>query len=218
MASWNIHKENDRGWDEELARLAHANDVVLLQEVSLQDSLQEILQSAGLQWILASSFMIDTADVGVLTATRVVPVAHCTQRAVEPIMRIPKSAVISWLPLTGNRQTLVIANVHAINFTLTLDAYRAQLDALAAVLQDHRGPILLAGDFNTWSEGRQAILRDVAVRLHLVETAFSDDARTRFFGRHVDHVFVRGMDVVTAGVTPVESSDHNPLRVVVRLQ
>ncbi len=217
LASWNIHKEEDRGWEAELVRLSRTNDVVLLQEVSLLGTLQAILHDAGLHWILASSFIVDSADVGVLTATRVVPVANCTQRTLEPIVRLPKSAVITWLPLTGTRQTLAIANVHAINFTLTLDDYRDQLGALAAVLQEHRGPIVLAGDFNTWSDGRLAVLLEVATLLRLVETEYAEDGRSKFLGRHVDHVFVRGLDVVTAGATPVASSDHNPLRVMLRL-
>jgi endonuclease/exonuclease/phosphatase (EEP) superfamily protein YafD len=218
LVSWNIHKEEDPGWEDDLARFARTHDVVLLQEVSLRDPVQAILRNAGLQWILASSFIVDSADVGVLTATGVVPVANCTQRTVEPIVRIPKSAVITWLPLAGAQHTLAVANVHAINFTLTLDAYQDQLGALVTVLQDHRGPIVLAGDFNTWSDGRLAVLREAATRLQLVETAYRDDRRTRFLGRHVDHVFVRGLDVVAAAATPVESSDHNPLQVVLRLQ
>ena len=217
MASWNIHKEADHDWESDLAHLARTHDVVLLQEVSLLAPLQAILQDAGLQWILASSFIVDSADVGVLTATRTVPIANCTQRTVEPIIRIPKSAVITWLPLAGTQATLAVANVHAINFTLTLDAYRAQLGALVTVLQDHRGPLVLAGDFNTWSEGRLAVLREAAARLQLVETEYVDDGRSRFLGRHVDHVFVRGLDVVTARATPVTSSDHNPLQVVLRV-
>lgn len=218
LVSWNIHKEEDHGWEADLARLSRNNEVVLLQEVSLRSTVQAILQNTGLQWILASSFIVDSADVGVLTATRVVPVANCTQRAIEPIVRIPKSAVITWLPLAGTQRTLAVANVHAINFTLTLDAYQAQLGALVTVLQDHHGPIVLAGDFNTWSERRLAVLEEAAARLQLVETEYVDDGRTRFFGRHVDHVFVRGLDVVTASATPVASSDHNPLQVVLRLQ
>ncbi len=42
---WNIHKEGDAGWQEDLTRFARSNDVLLLQEVTLLDSLQEILIS-----------------------------------------------------------------------------------------------------------------------------------------------------------------------------
>ncbi len=214
---WNIHKQEDQGWETDLARLARANDILLLQEVTLQAPLQAILRDAGLRWILASSFIYRDADVGVLTAARVAPLATCTQRINEPIARLPKSAVITWLPLAGTTDTLAIANVHAINFTLTLAAYRAQLDALADVLSQHRGPLVLAGDFNTWSEARSVELESMALRLQLRAVTFADDRRSQFLGRPVDHVFVRDLAVVASGAETVTSSDHNPLDVVLRV-
>jgi len=217
MLVWNIHKQEDRGWEADLARMARAHDILLLQEVTLQDSLQSILRDAGLRWILASSFLYRETDVGVLTAARVAPVATCTQRIIEPIARLPKSAVITWLPLAGTTETLAIANVHAINFTLTLADYRAQLDALADVLAQHRGPVVLAGDFNTWSAARTAELEAVALRLNLRAVTFADDRRTRFLGRPVDHVLVGGLAVITSGTESVTSSDHNPVVVALRV-
>jgi endonuclease/exonuclease/phosphatase (EEP) superfamily protein YafD len=125
--------------------------------------------------------------------------------------------VITWLPLGRLPQALAIANVHAINFTLTLDAYRAQLAALADVLAQHPGPIVLGGDFNTWSDARDNVVQEIASRLRLVEITYGDDRRAVFLGRHVDHVFVRGLDVVASGVNAGSSSDHNPIEVVLRL-
>lgn len=214
---WNIHKESDAGWEEDLARLAKFNDALLLQEVTLLAPLQDVLHVAGYRWIMASSFIYEDNDIGVLTATRVLPVANCTQRVVEPFIRIPKSTVISWLPLGKTTQTLAIANVHAINFTLTLDAYRAQFAALVEVLAEHPGPVVLAGDFNTWSAQRFEVVQEVATRLRLAEITYSDDRRVLFMGQKVDHVFVRGLEVVASAVTPVTSSDHNPVEVVLRL-
>jgi len=185
--------------------------------VTLLAPLQDVLQVAGHRWIMASSFIYEDNDIGVLTATRVLPVANCTQRVVEPLIRIPKSTVISWLPLGKTTQTLAIANVHAINFTLTLDAYRAQFAALVDVLAEHPGPIVLAGDFNTWSAQRFEVVQEVATRLRLTEVTYSDDRRALFMGQKVDHVFVRGLEVVASSATPVTSSDHNPVEVVLRL-
>ncbi len=217
LMTWNLHKQDDAGWQEDLAQFARSNDFLLLQEVSLLDSLQAILANAGLRWVLASSFIYELIDVGVLTATRIPPVANCTQRTVEPILRIPKSAVITWLRVAGTPQLLAIANVHAINFTLTVDDYQAQLAALADVLADHRGPLVLGGDFNTWSDERSAALRDVAARLELVEVTYVEDRRAMFLGRQVDHLFIRGLEVVASQVTAVTSSDHNPIEVILRL-
>ena len=217
VLSWNIHKQGDAGWDRDLPELAAPSDVVLLQEAALQPQLRRILDASGLHWVMASSFLYETEEFGVLTATRVVPIANCTLRATEPLIRIPKSSVISWLRIAGTRDTLAIVNVHAINFDLALYAYRAQLDAVADALARHRGPIVFGGDFNTWSDARDAILHDTAARLGLTELVLQTDRRALFFGRHLDHVFTRGLELTDFGATTVTSSDHNPLTATLRL-
>jgi endonuclease/exonuclease/phosphatase (EEP) superfamily protein YafD len=218
---WNIHKEGDFGWRRDLSRLAAVSDVMLLQETALQPSLRNILNEAGLSWVMASSFIFDADDIGVLTATRIAPLASCTQRAVEPFTRIPKSAVISWLPIgdarAGPRETLAIVNVHAINFELSLVAYRAQLQSLADALAGHRGPIIFAGDFNTWSDARDRAVAENAARLGLTELKLSVDQRALFFGRHLDHIFIRGLQMIDVAAIPVDSSDHNPVVATLRL-
>jgi endonuclease/exonuclease/phosphatase (EEP) superfamily protein YafD len=217
IVTWNLHKQSDAGWERDLTFLSHGTDVLLLQEVTLNDALQEILDNAQLGWVMASSFLYADIDTGVLTATRVAPVASCTLRAWEPLLRLPKSAVIDWLPLAGTSRTLAVANVHAINFALSLDAYRAQLDAMADALAGHDGPMIFGGDLNTWSAARQAVVRDVAARLGLTEVAYASDDRTLFFGQQLDHLLVRGLDVAASGAYRVRSSDHNPVDAVVRL-
>lgn len=210
VLTWNLHKQEDAGWGEDLTRFAAASDVLLLQEVALVGALQQVLRREGLRFVMGSSFIYEDADYGVLTATRVAPVAACTQRIVEPLLRIPKSAVIAWLPVAGMNTTLAVANVHSINFALTLDAYDAQLDALVDVLAQHDGPIVLGGDLNTWSAARLASVRRTATRLGLVEIAFVTDGRTRFLGQQVDHLLVRGLAVTSSATIAVKSSDHNP--------
>jgi endonuclease/exonuclease/phosphatase (EEP) superfamily protein YafD len=222
---WNIHKEGDAGWQQDLASLAGESDLVLLQETVLQASLRDILGDAGFSWVMASSFVYESDDVGVLTATRIAPVASCTQRAMEPWIRIPKSAVISWLPIARAqtdarveaRQTLAIVNIHAINFELSPDAYRAQLLALADALEGHGGPIVFAGDFNTWNGERDGIVAEIALRLGLTELALQVDQRAVFYGHHVDHIFVRGLRLIDVAAIPVTSSDHNPVAATLAL-
>ena len=214
---WNIHKQADSGWERDLSAFAAANDVVLLQEAVLQPPLRKILNDRGLRWSMASSFLLDADDIGVLTATRIAPVASCTQRVVEPLIRIPKSAVISWLPIVGMRETLAIVNVHSITFELSLNVYRSQLEALADALAGHRGPIIFAGDFNTWNDARDGALSEIASRLGLTELNLRVDQRAVFFGRHLDHIFIRGLETVDVIAVPVTSSDHNPMSATLRV-
>ncbi|MFO1413620.1 MAG: endonuclease/exonuclease/phosphatase family protein [Burkholderiales bacterium] len=217
LLTWNLHKQDDAGWDRDLARFAGDADVLLLQEVTLTEPVMQVLQSADLGWVMASSFIYNERDVGVLTATRVAPVATCTQRMTEPLLRLPKSAVISWLRLPGTADTLAVVNVHAVNFSLTLGAYRDQLRAIGDALTGHRGPIVLGGDMNTWTDERLDAVRELGARLGLAELTYPEhDLRSLFLGKQLDHIFVRGLAVTKVEAIPVTSSDHNPVQAVLR--
>ena len=136
---------------------------------------------------------------------------------VEPWLRIPKSATVSWFALEGTPQTLAVVNVHAINFALSLAAYQQQFDALVAALRNHDGPIIFAGDFNTWTDARLAVVLDAAAALRVTEIPFAEDLRSLFFGHQLDHMMIRGLDVVQAAAIAVKSSDHNPVTATLRL-
>ena len=217
LVTWNIHKQEDAGWQRDLTAFAAGGDVVLLQEIVLDAPLRDVVARAGLRWVMASSFLHEARDIGVLTAARTAPLATCTQRVVEPLFRLPKSAVITWFALRGEAETLAIVNVHAVNFSLSLGAYRAQFDAIVDALAAHHGPLVVAGDLNTWTDARSAVVRQAAERLHLTEIAFVDDQRRVFFGHQLDRIFVRGLEAVASSATPVTSSDHNPVAATLRI-
>lgn len=218
IASWNLHKGEDPGWEGDLARIAATHDVVLLQEVLLTERLRVVLETAGLRWQLASSFTLNGRDAGVLTAARAIPLSACSHSVQEPLIVLPKSALVARFRLAGHEATLAVANMHGINFTLaTAGAYQKQLDAVGAELATHEGPIVLAGDFNTWNETRLAAVEAMARRLRLGAVVFRPDVRQQFAGHEVDHMYVRGLEVVAAATVGVTSSDHNPVFATLRL-
>jgi endonuclease/exonuclease/phosphatase (EEP) superfamily protein YafD len=61
------------------------------------------------------------------------------------------------------------------------------------------------------------VLHDVASRLGLTELSLPADARSRFLGREVDHIYVRGLAPVAARAVSVVSSDHNPVLATLRV-
>ena len=218
VLTWNIHKQGDLGWDRDLVRFSKETDLLLLQEAVLSPPLREILDAARFRFTMASSFVYGDADIGVLSAARVTPLAACTERAIEPWLRIPKSAAIEWFALGGTSRTLAVVNVHAINFSLSVAGYRTQFEALVGALRRHDGPILFAGDLNTWTDERQDVVREAAAALGLDEIPFAEDRRSVFLGHQLDHLLVRGLDVVSADAIVVESSDHNPVFATLRLR
>lgn len=218
VASWNIHKNADPGWQDELAAHAEASDLLLIQEAALTPALRDLLAAAALShWTLAGSWGAAGVETGVLSAARVAPLAECVQRAFEPLLQLPKAALISHFRIEGSAALLAVANLHAINFTLGLAEYRGQIDAVVRALELHAGPIVVAGDFNNWSAARTAAMHEAMARLGLQAVTPSLDGRARVFGQPIDHLFVRGLVVLDARAPPSSASDHSPLLVTLRL-
>ena len=216
VVTWNIHRNGDPGWAQDLGAFAAASDLVLLQEATLTRELREWLGQAGRHWAQADAWSFDGVVSGVLTASAEPPRTACVLRADEPLIGLPKSALVAWYPIGGRAETLAVANVHSVNFTLDTVGYRKQLEAVAGVLASHRGPAILAGDFNTWSADRAAALAEVAARNGFEEAVPRRGTRSSFLGMPADYLFVRGLAVDDAWVERVESSDHAPIRATLR--
>ncbi len=213
VLNWNIYKGNREKWKDDFSNFAMEQDIVLLQEALLNDELKTILKNRGLSWHLNTAFYYDDFETGVLTASRISSGYHCALRATEPVIRTPKTAMISRYPLAGMSQQLLVANIHGINFTLGMKSYRMQMTAVEEILADHDGPIVLAGDFNNWSDERTRVLLDIMQRLSLKQLPYRNHNRTLVLGSAIDHVFYRGLEVIHNVTHHVTSSDHNPITV-----
>lgn len=211
MLVWNIHKEYSKEWLEEFDRFSHQASIIALQEGNDAEQLDSSLQEKGLSWQLAKTFTYKGQEAGVLTASRPTPNFECSLFTMEPVLQLPKAILVSRYNLAGRSEQLLVANVHLINFTIGAKEYSAQLERLEKVLNSHDGPIIVAGDFNSWDNEREQIVVDSAARLGLEPVIFAEDQRTEFFDHKVDHVFVRGVSVVSAQSDISSLSDHNPM-------
>ena len=205
LITWNVHKGQDTGWQEDLERLSKQADFVLLQEATQHQNLS-IFSTA----LFVSSFSFKDLLSGVKTFTQTQPEWYCGGGVAEPIIQIPKVASIMNLPLEKGNSLLII-NVHLINFEWGISAYQAQLEQLFSFVENHQGPIIMAGDFNAWNEERLNLVNNLIQKYGLDSVALSRDERVRFLGYPLDYIFTRGVKVVSATSEVVTSSDHNPL-------
>ena len=212
LITWNVHKGQDKGWQEDLARLSKQADFVLLQEATQHQNLSTFSTA-----LFVSSFSFNELLSGVKTFTQTQPEWYCGGGVAEPLIQIPKVASVMNLPLEKGNSLLLI-NVHLINFEWGISAYQEQLEQLFSLIENYQGPIVMAGDFNAWNEDRLNLVNNLMRKYGLDSVALSQDERVRFLGYPLDYIFTRGVKVVSATSEVVTSSDHNPLLMTFELE
>jgi endonuclease/exonuclease/phosphatase (EEP) superfamily protein YafD len=212
VLSWNIQKASNAGWAKDLAGLSEGIDLAFIQEAAREAHIPQSIP-LDLYPSFAAGYTTATQETGVLTLSAGTPSIHCEFQAWEPWLGTPKATSVTKYPLQDREDRLLAINLHAINFDLGLETFVSQFEAIREVLATHEGPIIVAGDLNTWSYGRQSLVDDFMLEHGLASVSFDPDLRTRAFGRALDHIYVRGLKANEARVVPVTSSDHNPLRV-----
>ena len=217
VSVWNIYKQQKENWRTELERFSQDSGLVLLQEASLTTELKEYLDDTPWKVRMANAFKFLNTPAGVMNLSSVNAKTTCAYLAMEPWLRLPKSALLSEFNLS-NGQTLAVVNLHGVNFALGLEEYKEQFRTLKRVLDKHIGPVILAGDFNTWRQARLDVVDDFARSLGLADAVLRRDQRVKVFGKPLDHVYYRGLELVSAEAPTTDASDHNPIIANFRLQ
>lgn len=214
---WNIFKQNNANWQTELEQYSQYTRLALLQEVSMSEQFKDYVFES--EWFSShvNAFKSFDINTGVLNLSIRSPLVACAYLQVEPWLLLPKSGIYAVYRLSDERK-LAVVNLHSINFTYGIHEYEQQLTTLSDALKNHEGPIIFAGDFNTWSVDRFAAIEQTLKKMGLIEVAFAPDNRKQFFnGMALDHVFYRELNLVSAQSPVTSASDHNPLLVSFRL-
>lgn len=203
---WNIHKGVLFG-EKPLSFPLKGYDFLLFQENVWEWSLRN-LDYEGHHYFVPT-FTIDKNLNGLsIIITRYKPkktqIFHT--RYSEPLIISPKSFMVA------DYGDLLVINVHSLNF-VTYKEWLYELKRVFDLIKDHP-QIVLAGDFNTWSEERLMTLKEKVKALGLQEIVFKNDHRTKVLGLSLDWVFTKGFNVKDAQVIPLpDYSDHSALEV-----
>ncbi len=229
LLSWNIHKgcHPDLADNLDLAIKTHDPDFLFLQEacpgLALDHRVGGVFAPAWRMPLRANG------STGVFTASRKLPIESQAVRSHgrEFGVTFPKVALVTHHALDDDRVLLGV-NVHVLNFEHGKPKrFARQLEALRVIMSEHVGPMILAGDFNTWSTARDEHLRDLTESLGLSEVdplgakRKTGDRGSNFWNGALgidptlplDRIFYRGLEVASAQVLDLESSDHAPLLV-----
>ncbi len=216
LLSWNVQKGTSDEWHDDLRDLASGKEFVALQEVVLESGAQADVPHLE-HMAFSQGYTTRSRTTGVATFSASAPLSECRLTAVEPLLRTRKATSIAEYALQEHEGTLVVVNLHAVNFTLGLREFGAQIAQIRQVLGAHDGPAILSGDFNTWSLRRMAIVDELVADLGFSGIRLDEDSRKTFNGHPLDHVFIRGFSSVSGQTSVVSTSDHNPMAVELHL-
>lgn len=212
LLSWNVHKGTaGQAWADDFTELAVDKELVLVQEGVQDDFMPFVLGlTPSLGWLMAKSFYMEDEKeaTGVITGAILEPseAFFLRSRDTEPIISTPKMSLATVYKMDNGKSLLVI-NIHAINFTL-LRPFKNQINDIADMIKTWDGKVIFAGDFNTWNPGRTAFLTKTLKAIGLKEVTFKDRRGLIIF----DRIFLRGCVALAQKVHyEVQSSDHAPL-------
>lgn len=217
---WNVKKAARDSWRNEFDQLAQGRDLFVLQE-AYDDArfLNTALSYNNFRWDMGKSFtyvLYDNHATGSMIGSRVEPtninVLHTFD--LEPATKTPKAMTMGTYPIKGEREELLVISIHAINFT-SLDAFERNLDQARDAIVKHKGPVLIAGDFNTRTKDRTRNMFKLMAELKMKTVIFKNaDQRMKapLTKNYLDHGFVRGLQVKNAVVIgEADGSDHKPM-------
>ena len=216
LLNWNIQKNRAKNWQDDYTPYVAETDLILIQEIALrEDSATDLLQTRFMSF--TPGYRRSGEVSGVMTLSSVQPLTQCSFINLEPLLKTPKTTNITEFALDATDETLVVVNLHAVNFSLGLGEFRKQFEQIGRALREHTGPIILSGDFNTWRKRRLEIVDELADALELTAVEFADDLRKRAFGNALDHIYIRGLSAQDSATRAVGTSDHNPMSVFLSL-
>ncbi len=218
---WNLHKGGDDDFSKDFNDLSYKKDLIASQEMLLNPLMLSVFaQMPNYLFNSATSFYMEKEKyrTGVFNASPVAAnsINYVKTETLEPVVSSPKMAIITQYPIAGSEKSLTLVNLHGINF-VNGEAYKKEINRIYEAVKDLPSPLIFTGDFNTWSDERDNILREVSQKLKLSEAHFFPDNRMKFNNHFLDHFFytedIRVIDAKVEGF--YKGSDHKPLEVIV---
>jgi len=215
IISWNVHKNNIKNplFNPYLNSLIehYKVDFLLFQEANFKN--KEKFNVSNFSFDAAANLEYGGEFYGVLTASKITSIfsnAYLT-KAKEGFWGTYKSFLVTQYSLENNKKLMII-NIHAINFREN-NQYNIEIDRLIELIRVYEGPMILAGDLNSWSNSRIKRLHKIKDELSLNMVLFKNSEKIKsFMGNSLDYIFYRNLKLLESTVIEQKKfSDHNPL-------
>ena len=216
---WNLLKAERKDWSKDFTKLAEKKDLLFLQEGYLNPVMESTFdQMYPFRFDFGVSFLYNKDNytpTGSVLGSKVTPISTGVMRSrdLEPFIKTPKMITYGVYPIADSSKELLALTIHGVNFTTT-KAFKNQINDAIKLIDQHDGPVVFAGDFNTRNQERMKFLRSKMFARDFKEVTFWNDKRKSFLGVPLDHAFAKGMLVRDSRVVvDVKSSDHKALEI-----
>jgi len=223
---WNIYKGKKESFERDYSYLSGDSDLILIQEVLTSNKIKILLEDGPLHGFkMATSFVYKKSKLktGVAIGSKVAPSFFDFKRSKgrELIGHTPKVVAIAKFDIEGTEKKLLVVNIHALN-SVSSKSHAKQLWATEGIIREHEGPVLFAGDFNTWTKKKTKTLKSYMQLLGLQEVIFdngNERMKAPITGRILDYVFVREISIIHAHVWgELDGSDHKALSLTLSIK
>jgi len=212
---WNVYKKNTKNpaFKPYLEKMTEEKEIDFLffQEANFRDDNYFTLPNFAFD--AAANLEFRGEFYGVLSASRAeskYAQAYLSEGR-ESLIGPHKSLILSTYTFEDGSELLIL-NVHAINFREN-QRYHKELERFLSLMIDHEGPMIIAGDFNSWNKRRMQRLHEIREKLGLNAVPFKQTDNVKsFMGNHLDFILYRGVEILDFSVDMDHGlSDHNPL-------
>jgi endonuclease/exonuclease/phosphatase (EEP) superfamily protein YafD len=216
--TWNAHKLDDVNFLPDLGDLSRDVDIILIQEgMHSENYAKDLINTLNFNFTFYKSFCnSDQQATGVMTLSRynLQDTHNLVSPDTEPILNTPKVSGYAKINVAGIGDVHII-NTHGLNFNFGIK-FKNQIDQISEFISQLHGPVIWAGDFNTWIGFRANYLNKKAKELGLSHIKPENEKR-RFL--KLDHIYTRGLNLVEAELlSNYKSSDHWPIKAVFEKQ
>lgn len=216
ILNWNMYKGSNSSWENDFKSLTKDVDIALLQEAYLDKKMTRVFREhPTMRLEMATSFILASrgyvpSGTAIGSDVKMTDLGYRISEPREPVIRTPKAVTYAKFAIEGHKEELLTITIHAINF-VSSKKLMVQLNDIAKVVRAHKGPVVWAGDFNTWSKKKLRVMHELMAKLELTEAPFGP-GRMKVFGNVIDFVFYKGLELRDSYVLPeVQGADHKPM-------
>ena len=226
IVTWNIAKGQKSSPEEITAFITALSSRLDSPVIALQEATREIISVPGRGAHFAKSFhwwgSKTLSGVALISGTAPTATYTLSVKRRELGFTTPKMGLAEVYPVTGLDQAthpLLVVTLHGLNFELTAKGLTAQMKIIHDLVATFQGPVVVCGDFNSWSTKRLAIVTQALQGFTEVPTHGISTGTSRVVnliggdaGLAIDRIFYRGLLLEGAAtIFPTHLSDHRPI-------